>query len=71
MANGGEILWKVGIKYIYVYSQKKVFCFYCRIADRQGLLKAESTFTTIRFNNWKKALEKFKTTVTAVLMERR
>ena len=41
---------------------KKVFCFYCCV-EGQGMMtfssKAESTFTKIGYNNWKKALEKF------------
>ena len=45
-------------------TQKKVFCFYCRYATQQKLLnfdkRSESTFTTTGFNNWKKALEKFR-----------
>ena len=43
---------------------KKVFCFYCRIAQQRNTLsfssKAEPTFTTRGFNNWRKALAKFK-----------
>lgn len=43
-------------------TRKKVFCFYCRV-EGQGMMtfssKAESTFTKIGYNNWKKALEKF------------
>lgn len=46
-------------------TRRKVFCFYCRFAKKQNMLtfskKGEDTFTTIGFNNWKKALEKFKT----------
>lgn len=45
-------------------TRKKVFCFYCKKAKNRGLLsfstKAESTFTNIGFDNWKKALEKFR-----------
>ena len=45
-------------------TRKKVFCFHCRNATSKGLLtfstKAEPTFTSIGFNNWKKALEKFR-----------
>ena len=44
-------------------TKKKTFCFYCRDVDRQGLItfssKAESAYTTVGFNNWKKAIEKF------------
>ena len=44
-------------------TRKKVFCFYCRCVEGQGMMtfssKAESTFTKIGYNNWKKALEKF------------
>ena len=44
-------------------TKKKAFCFYCRDVDRQGLItfssKAESAYTTVGFNNWKKAIEKF------------
>lgn len=43
---------------------KKVFCFYCRIGQQRNTLsfssKAEPTFTTRGFNNWRKALAKFK-----------
>ena len=45
-------------------TRKKVFCFHCRNAESKGLLtfctKAESTFTSTGFNNWKKTLEKFR-----------
>ncbi len=43
---------------------KKVFCLYCRYGSSHGLLAfskcAEDTFTKSGFNNWKKALEKFR-----------
>ena len=43
---------------------KKAFCFYCRLAEHKGILsfssKAEPTFTTKGFNNWRKAMAKFK-----------
>ena len=43
---------------------KKVFCLYCRYATRRHLLSfskmGEKTFTEIGFQNWKKALEKYK-----------
>lgn len=45
-------------------TKKKVFCFYCRYAQKQMLLnfskRGEDTFTKTGYNNWKKALEKFK-----------
>ena len=45
-------------------NNKKAFCFYCRLAECKGILsfstKAEPTFSTRGFNNWRKALEKFK-----------
>ena len=44
-------------------SQHKVFCFYCKNIEKKGMLtfskKAEATLTTLGFNNWKKALQKF------------
>lgn len=44
-------------------TRKKVFCFFCKYAEKKGLItfntKAESTFSSAGFNNWKKALEKF------------
>ena len=36
--------------------RKKAFCFYCQIMDCK---KAENTFSTGGFNNWRKALKKF------------
>ena len=43
--------------------RKKVFCLYCRHVEKHGMLsfskKGESAFTTIGYDNWKKALEKF------------
>ena len=43
--------------------RKKAFCFYCKYATNHGLLtfskKAENTFSTGGFNNWRKALKKF------------
>ena len=42
----------------------RAFCFYCRLAEQRGILlfstKAEPTFTITGFNNWRRALEKFK-----------
>ena len=42
---------------------KKAFCFYCKYATNHGLLtfskKAENTFSTGDFNDWRKALKKF------------
>ena len=50
--------------YLCVLQPKKFFCFYCRIAQQRNTLsfssKAEPTFTTRGFNNWRKALAKFK-----------
>ena len=44
-------------------TRKKVFCFFCKNAERKGLMtfssKAEPTFTSVGFHNWKKALQKF------------
>jgi len=46
-------------------TKQKVFCYYCRYVDQHCTLnfsnRGEDTFTTNGFNNWKKALEKFKT----------
>ena len=43
---------------------KKVFCLYCRYGSNHGLLSfanfGEKAFTKSGFNNWKKALEKFR-----------
>ena len=43
--------------------RKSVFCYYCRKVEKQGMLtfskRGESTFTTVGYDNWKKALEKF------------
>ena len=43
---------------------KKVFCLYCRYANQHNLLSfskmGEKAFTEAGFQNWKKALEKFK-----------
>ena len=45
--------------------RKRVFCFYCRKAESSGLMsvtnKAEPCFTKVGFNNWKKALQKYRT----------
>ena len=45
-------------------SRKKVFCYYCRSAEIQGMLtfnkRGESTFSTVGYDNWKKAVEKFR-----------
>ena len=45
-------------------SRKKVFCFYCRYAARHKLLtfskSADNVFSENGFQNWKKAIEKFK-----------
>lgn len=45
-------------------SQKKVFCLYCRFAHKHKLLsfskRGEDAFTFFGFDNYKKALEKFK-----------
>ena len=45
-------------------TKNKVFCIYCRYAEKQKMLtfskRNESTFTTTGYSNWKKALEKFK-----------
>ena len=45
-------------------NNKKAFCFYCRLAECKGInlfsTKAEPTFSTRGFNNWRKALEKFR-----------
>ena len=44
--------------------RKKVFCFYCRKAEKNGLMsitnKAEPTFTKVGFDNWKKAIQKYR-----------
>ena len=44
-------------------SQCKVFCFYCKVIEKQNMLtfskKKEMTFTMHGFNNWKKALQRF------------
>jgi len=62
----GEILWKSGKSYSWLTlctARKKVFCFFCKNAKSKGLMtsstKAEATFTSVGFNNWKKALQKF------------
>ena len=45
-------------------TKRRVFCFYCRIAEQRGILsfstKAKPNFTITGFNNWRKALAKFK-----------
>ena len=68
MANGGrnfQARWYGAFSWITLCTKnKKAFCFYCRLAERKGILsfstKAEPTFSTRGFNNWRKALEKFK-----------
>ena len=49
--------------------RKKAFCFYSRFAQQKGILtfssKAEPVFTSIGFNNWRKAIAKFKNHTTS------
>ena len=68
MANGGrnfQARWYGAFSWIILCTNnKKAFCFYYRLAEHKGILsfstKAEPTFSTRGFNNWRKALEKFK-----------
>ena len=55
--------WYQNYPWLSVCKTKKMFCFYCRYAQKQNMLtfnkRGEDTFITTGYSNWKKALEKF------------
>ena len=68
MENGGRNFmarWYSAFNWITLCTErKKAFCFYCRIAQKKGMLsfstKAEAIFSTVGFSNWRKAIQKFR-----------
>ena len=58
--NGRNLMLVPAVSLTVCVYHKKIFCFYCRRAESNGLMsvrnKAEPTFTKVGFNNWKKTL---------------